>query len=161
METAVNALWDAGPLAGDRIAPLVEQSDSDIQLRAWVPGCATGEEAYSLAMLFHEEFAHHDRPPHFIVFASDVDDAALAVAREGASVLCVDRVSERAEETAQMIAAEDETASWLEADVSKAAGAAAIREMRARAASRRIGGPFEAGKPPNIAASPSSRNPAR
>ena len=73
--------WAA--LQAQVIAPLVEQSDPDIQVRAWVPGCATGEEAYSLAMLFHEEFAHHDRPPHFIVFASDVDDTALAVAREG------------------------------------------------------------------------------
>ncbi|HET6970305.1 MAG TPA: SDR family NAD(P)-dependent oxidoreductase, partial [Phenylobacterium sp.] len=51
---------------------------------------------------------------------------ALLFAREGARVLCVDRVAERAEETAAMIAAEGGTASALAADVTKAADAARI-----------------------------------
>lgn len=51
---------------------------------------------------------------------------ALLFAREGAKVLCVDRVAERAAETAQMIAEEGGTADWLEADISKAEGAAAV-----------------------------------
>lgn len=51
---------------------------------------------------------------------------ALLFAREGAKVLCVDRVGERAAETARMIAEEGGAAEWLEADISKADGAAAV-----------------------------------
>ncbi len=58
---------------------------------------------------------------------------AMLFAREGASVLCVDRVAERAEETAAMIVAEGGTASAMAADVSKAADCQAIvDEARAR-----------------------------
>jgi len=45
--------WDA--LQSLVIRPLVEHTDPDEQIRAWVPGCSTGEEAYSLAILFYEE----------------------------------------------------------------------------------------------------------
>ena len=65
------------------IAPLVEQTEGGEQIRAWVPGCATGEEAYTLAILFHEEFERRKLKPNFIVFASDLDESALVVAREG------------------------------------------------------------------------------
>jgi two-component system CheB/CheR fusion protein len=65
------------------IAPLVEHSDPDEQLRVWVPGCATGEEAYSMAILFHEEFERRKLARNLIIFASDVDESALAIAREG------------------------------------------------------------------------------
>jgi len=64
------------------IAPLVEETDAP--LRVWVPGCATGEEAYSLAILFHEAFERQNMRPAFTIFGSDVDEGALAVAREGA-----------------------------------------------------------------------------
>jgi chemotaxis methyl-accepting protein methylase len=53
------------------------------QIRAWVPGCSTGEEAYSLAILFHEEFERRGVQRDLIIFASDVDESALAVARQG------------------------------------------------------------------------------
>ena len=65
------------------IAPLVERADADTQLRIWVAGCASGEEAYTVAILFFEEFERRRVPPNFVVFASDVDDAALMIAREG------------------------------------------------------------------------------
>jgi two-component system CheB/CheR fusion protein len=65
------------------IAPLVERADADTQVRVWVPGCATGEEAYTIAILFREEFERQKRLENFIVFASDVDETALAVGREG------------------------------------------------------------------------------
>ena len=52
-------------------------------VRVWVPGCATGEEAYSLVMLLIEEAERRERWPEVQVFATDLDDAALAVAREG------------------------------------------------------------------------------
>jgi NAD(P)-dependent dehydrogenase (short-subunit alcohol dehydrogenase family) len=58
---------------------------------------------------------------------------ALLLAREGATVLCIDRAADRAQETAEMIVAEKGTASWLAADVTKAADCAQIvAEARAR-----------------------------
>jgi two-component system CheB/CheR fusion protein len=73
--------WEA--LRVQVIVPLVERADASTELRAWVPGCATGEEAYSLAMLFREELSRRGVHPDLTVFASDVDDGALATGREG------------------------------------------------------------------------------
>ena len=53
------------------------------QVRVWVAGCATGEEAYSLAMLLAEHNAATLDPPATLVFATDLDRRAIAVAREG------------------------------------------------------------------------------
>ncbi|MDO9216843.1 MAG: CheR family methyltransferase, partial [Lacisediminimonas sp.] len=52
-------------------------------LRAWVPACSTGEEAYSIAMLFAEHCAAMPAPPQVNIFASDIDDRAIAVGRAG------------------------------------------------------------------------------
>ena len=52
-------------------------------VRVWVIGCATGEEAYSLAMLFAERIEQMIAPPKVQIFASDIDNAAFAVGREG------------------------------------------------------------------------------
>ena len=52
-------------------------------VRVWSVGCSTGEEAYSLAMLLLEEAEHHTNPPSFRVFASDVHQPSLEVARQG------------------------------------------------------------------------------
>jgi two-component system CheB/CheR fusion protein len=56
---------------------------ADDTVRVWVPGCATGEEAYSLAILAQERMARLARPPRVQIFATDIDDAALSVARLG------------------------------------------------------------------------------
>jgi two-component system CheB/CheR fusion protein len=52
-------------------------------VRVWVPGCATGEEAYSIAILFFEQFALAGQPIVLQIFATDVDDESLDVARTG------------------------------------------------------------------------------
>jgi two-component system CheB/CheR fusion protein len=52
-------------------------------LRIWIPGCSTGEEVYSLLMLFHEEIARQSLQVKLQFFASDVDPDAVATAREG------------------------------------------------------------------------------
>lgn len=52
-------------------------------LRVWVAGCATGEEAYSIAMLLLEQADAAESVPEIQLFASDPDDDALAFAREG------------------------------------------------------------------------------
>jgi len=54
------------------------------QVRVWVVGCATGEEAYSVAILLLEQAAAAEFPIDQIqVFASDIDEEALATARQG------------------------------------------------------------------------------
>ncbi len=56
---------------------------SNDHVRVWVPGCATGEEAYSLAILLREHMAGMDDAPTVQVFATDIDDRAIATARAG------------------------------------------------------------------------------
>ncbi|MGN6453144.1 MAG: chemotaxis protein CheB [Steroidobacteraceae bacterium] len=73
--------WEA--LRVQVIGPLIERAQPSQPIRAWVPGCATGEEAYTLAMLMREEIGRRDLPVELIIFASDVDQSALATAREG------------------------------------------------------------------------------
>lgn len=52
-------------------------------VRLWVAGCATGEEVYSLGMLYMEARAQLKDPPPLQIFASDIDIEALATARRG------------------------------------------------------------------------------
>ncbi|MGB3544887.1 MAG: chemotaxis protein CheB, partial [Rubrivirga sp.] len=70
-------------LEADAIPALFEGKGPQDQVRVWVAGCATGEEAYSIAMLLCE---YQDRlvdPPDIQIFATDIDEEALARAREG------------------------------------------------------------------------------
>ncbi len=53
------------------------------QVRVWVPGCATGEEAYSIAMLLADHADTLTAPPQFQLFASDIDESAIAFGRAG------------------------------------------------------------------------------
>jgi two-component system, chemotaxis family, CheB/CheR fusion protein len=67
-----------------KIVPdLVRGHSIDQPLRVWVAGCSTGEETYSLAMLFREEITAAKREIKLQIFASDVDADAVATAREG------------------------------------------------------------------------------
>ncbi len=66
------------------IPALVQAHPSGQPLRVWVAGCSTGEETYSLAMLFLEQIQAAGRPIRLQVFASDVDAEAIAAARDGA-----------------------------------------------------------------------------
>ncbi len=75
------AAFDA--LAGTVIPNLFRNKDADRPVRVWVPGCATGEEAYTLAILLHEHLAQRESPPPVQVFATDIDAPALDVARQG------------------------------------------------------------------------------
>ena len=52
-------------------------------VRVWVPACATGEEAYSLAMLLADMARGMDAPPVIQVFATDLDEEAIRSARDG------------------------------------------------------------------------------
>ncbi|HEU4582462.1 MAG TPA: CheR family methyltransferase [Polyangiaceae bacterium] len=69
-------------LASEVVKPLLSQRRHD-SLRFWVPGCASGEEAYSLAMVALEAMAGLTDPPSLQIFATDIDERALSVARQG------------------------------------------------------------------------------
>ena len=62
---------------------LFEGKTTGDQLRVWVLGCATGEEAYSIAILLREKMAALDHPPEAQIFATDLDARALSLARAG------------------------------------------------------------------------------
>ncbi len=70
-------------IAKDVLPELFKNKDPEDTIRIWVSGCATGEEAYSFAMLLLEEAAKHPVRPPMQVFGSDLDARALAAAREG------------------------------------------------------------------------------
>ncbi len=71
-------------LLGKTIIPdLIRERQSDQPLRIWIAGCSTGEEVYSLLMLFHEEIAKQTLQVKLQFFASDVDPDAVTNARDG------------------------------------------------------------------------------
>ena len=61
---------------------LADKSAADT-LRVWVPACATGEEAYSIAIVLAEAIAQRRGGPKVQIFATDIDDNAIASARAG------------------------------------------------------------------------------
>jgi len=63
------------------IPKLFEEKSGDDEVRVWVPGCSTGEEAYSIAILLREHLERSLSPPKTQVFATDIDETALGVAR--------------------------------------------------------------------------------
>jgi two-component system CheB/CheR fusion protein len=70
-------------LVKEVIPVLFEGKEAGDTIRAWTIGCATGEEAYTLAILLVEHAATVDIRPQIQVFASDLDENALLRAREG------------------------------------------------------------------------------
>nr|WP_242456330.1 EAL domain-containing protein [Mycolicibacterium sp. P1-18] len=73
-------VWDA---LADHMRVLVDTSAPMTPLRLWVAGCATGEEAYTMAMLVAEAMGptHGDLSGRLKIFATDLDERALVVAR--------------------------------------------------------------------------------
>jgi two-component system, chemotaxis family, CheB/CheR fusion protein len=65
------------------IPALFADKGADEAVRVWVPGCATGEEAYSIAMLLRERAPRPNGAPKLQIFASDIDEHALEIARIG------------------------------------------------------------------------------
>jgi two-component system, chemotaxis family, CheB/CheR fusion protein len=65
------------------VIPALFEMKGGNEIRAWSIGCATGEEAYGLAMLLVEEATRQNIAPHFQVFASDLDERSVSHAREG------------------------------------------------------------------------------
>ncbi len=70
-------------LAAHIVPDLVAKQSADFPLRIWIAGCSTGEETYSIAMLFREAIAAAKSSVKLQIFASDVDSDAVVSAREG------------------------------------------------------------------------------
>jgi two-component system CheB/CheR fusion protein len=77
------AVWEH--LAEGALPELLSRRSPERKLRAWVIGCSTGEEAYSLAMVFNEALRRSAHPKDFSlqIFASDLSPDAIATARRG------------------------------------------------------------------------------
>lgn len=74
--------WEV--LASDAVAPLFAGRDAGDTIRVWAPACATGEEAYSVAMLLSEHADRVASQADFQVFATDASPEILARAGRGA-----------------------------------------------------------------------------
>ena len=62
---------------------LFEDQGAEDTIRVWVPGCATGEEVFSIGMLMREHMQGLSAVPRVQIFATDIDEHALNVARAG------------------------------------------------------------------------------
>ena len=65
------------------VIPALFERQEENEIRVWTVGCATGEEAYGLAMLLVEESIRRGLPPRFQIFASDLDERSVSHARQG------------------------------------------------------------------------------
>jgi len=73
------AIWDY--LADEIVPRILERRGEDEPIRLWVPGCASGEEPYSLAMIFAEHLGADRFRERVKIYATDVDEDALQRAR--------------------------------------------------------------------------------
>jgi two-component system CheB/CheR fusion protein len=66
-----------------KIIPEILKQNTDNEIKMWVPGCATGEEAYTLAILLCEQLNDKFKDTTVKIFATDVDNLALTQAGKG------------------------------------------------------------------------------
>ena len=65
------------------IPQLIERCDKNRPIRVWAPGCASGEEVYSIAMLLHEAMDRSEKHCDIQIFGTDIDKDAFRIARAG------------------------------------------------------------------------------
>jgi two-component system CheB/CheR fusion protein len=70
-------------LKNDILPKLFDQKPENYVFRIWVAGCATGEEAYSIAMTFREYMDDSKQEFKVQIYSTDIDDDAIAVSRSG------------------------------------------------------------------------------
>lgn len=70
-------------LEHDILPELLSNKPDDYVLRIWIAGCASGEEAYSVAMLLREAMDAANRNLHVQIYSTDLDDDAISTARTG------------------------------------------------------------------------------
>ena len=74
-------VWEI--IADDIVPELVESKKDNEVLKIWDVGCSTGEEAYSLAMLLHEEMQRQDKMLEIKIFATDISQEHLDIGSAG------------------------------------------------------------------------------
>lgn len=76
--------WDlVAPVRDDVLQAILRDHEENEPIRVWVAGCATGEEAYSLAITLREFLVAHDMNVPLQIFGTDVSEKAIQVARAG------------------------------------------------------------------------------
>ncbi|GAB6145492.1 chemotaxis protein CheB [Desulfocicer niacini] len=75
------AAWDI--LKKKVIPKLIDRCNGNHPVRVWTPGCASGEEAYSIAMLLHEALDNSEKRCGIQIFGTDIDKDAFQIARNG------------------------------------------------------------------------------
>ncbi|MBU1319551.1 MAG: PAS domain-containing protein [candidate division Zixibacteria bacterium] len=70
-------------LANTVLPSIFSDKPDDYTARVWVPGCSSGEEAYSVGILFHEHIQKTDAHPNVQIFSTDLDEDAIDRARQG------------------------------------------------------------------------------
>jgi two-component system CheB/CheR fusion protein len=75
---------DAFQVLAEEVMPqLILRCTEESPIRIWVPACASGEEVYTITMILFEAFEQANKPVMAQIFASDIDEQSLKVAREG------------------------------------------------------------------------------
>lgn len=75
---------DSFAALAEELKPLISRRIPSETLRVWAPGCATGEEAYSIGMTISQVMGHPaDLSQHLKIFATDLDEQSLTLARRG------------------------------------------------------------------------------
>ncbi len=76
-------VWDK--LKNNILPELFEKLPDGYLIRAWIPACSTGEEAYSLAIVFSEAYKKSNKKKklNLQIFATDIDNDAIKIARKG------------------------------------------------------------------------------
>lgn len=65
------------------VKEIIEKKSNGDTVRIWVPGCSTGEEAYTIAIIFDEVISKQKKDINVQIFASDIDEKAINMARLG------------------------------------------------------------------------------
>ena len=65
------------------IVPLIQNVEASDEVRVWVPGCSSGQEAYSIAMMIDETCEELQTRPLIQIFATDIDASMISQARKG------------------------------------------------------------------------------
>ena len=74
---------DAFTALTEQVTNILDQKQESDSIRVWSVGCSTGQEAYSIAIVFHELLEHDIMDFQLQIFASDIDERALTIARKG------------------------------------------------------------------------------
>ncbi|RJQ43349.1 MAG: PAS domain-containing protein [Nitrospiraceae bacterium] len=75
---------DAFEFLKKKVLPdICKNASEERTVRIWVPGCSTGEEAYSIALLLHEYISEQNQPCKIQIFATDIDSDSIETARTG------------------------------------------------------------------------------